>query len=998
MEIEASIPQADAMPPSPSSSFAEFPQVERCLQQSSADKLEEYVKVATSIIGKLRGPLNDAKDDSNASRFLKVTGDLKSRIKTAPTLIGVVGNTGSGKSSVINAILDEEMLVPTNCMRACTAVITEMSYNHSDNPAALYRAEVEFISTDDWKKELMQLYDDLVDSNGEVTRDSSNSETEAGVAWAKIKAVYPQGTKETLTKTNPAALVNAPDVRRVLGSTQIITEATSEAFYVKMQKFIDSQEKDRRQKKKGEKKPMEFWPLIKVVRVFTKADALSTGAVIVDLPGVHDSNAARAAVADKYLEKCTGLWIVAPVTRAVDDKTAQNMLGQSFKLQLKYDDKYSHVTFICSKTDDILIAEAVKSLGLEDQIAECQSNIDRTKSELVVKKPALEETVKRTQELQVKNGQIQEKIDHWQELADRFNESDIACSPSTIPQKRKNPTRQATNRRKIEVSLAALEAGSSSSESDEGEEAFVEDDIEDGEPEQEALSKERIQSELERLRGEKAQLQVAIQESFDKFEAESRPYRRQMKELADFEACLKSMCIQGRNKYSTNAIRHDFARGIKEMDQEIAMRENDELFDPEHDIRDYEQVAASLSVFCVSSRAYQKKKGRFKKDEAIRGFRTLEETGIPQLQAHAKQLTVDGRVNNAKRFLDEFGNMLNSLNLWVKDHGAEVQLSEGEKRDEVDKLQSELSVLCNTLNRAADLIVKECHDILTKNIYNKFDESIAAAAQAAVATVEKWFESKSSGGIPWNTFVATCRRDGSFQGTAGHRNFNEELISPLKQALVHSWERVFARRIPQALDKFPAISKEFLEKFHENVKGRIQEKTSFTSVNMLMLSLRGHISDITRVVKSFREQMTALHREASREFTPAIIKAMTEAYRSCVAETGQGSFGRMKIAMVEYVTTNRYSMFREATECVRSKLDSICSELEHELLAKINRVITAMDSEYKHVIIGKDLAQVSKAARDEISETLSQVEALFEIHNIREEPVIAVKIEDSLSP
>ncbi|KAK9781876.1 putative Dynamin N-terminal domain-containing protein [Seiridium cardinale] len=970
MEIEAPIPQSDAMTPSASSSFAEFPQFERCVQESSADKLEEYVKMATSIIGKLRGPLNDAKDDLNASRFLKVTGDLKTRIKTVPTLIGVVGNTGSGKSSVINAILDEEMLVPTNCMRACTAVITEMSYNHSDNPAALYRAEVEFISTDDWKRELMQLYDDLVDSNGEVVRDSSNSETEAGVAWAKIKAVYPQETKDTLTKTNAAALVNAPDVRMVLGSTRIITEATSQAFYVKMQKFIDSQEKDRKQKKKGEKKPMEFWPLIKVVRVFTKADALSTGAVIVDLPGVHDSNAARAAVADKYLEKCTGLWIVAPITRAVDDKTAQNMLGQSFKLQLKYDDKYSHVTFICSKTDDILIAEAVKSLGLEDKIAECQSNIDRTKSELVVKKLAIAETVERTQELQAKAGEIQEKIDHWQELADRFDENDPACSPSAIPQKRKNPTRQATNRKKIEVSLAALEAGYPSSESDEDEEVLVQDNIEEGDPEQEALSKERIQSELERLRSEKAQLQVAIQEFSDKFKAESKPYRRQIKELANFEACLKSMCIQGRNKYSTNAIQHDFARGIKEMDQEIAMRENDELFDPEHDIRDYEQVATSLPVFCVSSRAYQKNKGRLEKDEAIRGFRTLEETGIPQLQAYAKQLTEDGRASNAKKFLEEFGNVLNSLNLWVKDHGAE------------------------TLNRAADLIVKECYDILTKHLYDKFDESIVEAAQAAVATVEKWFESKSSGGIPWNTYVATCRRDGSFHGKAGHRNFNEELISPLKQALVHSWERVFARRIPQALDKFPAASKEFLEKFHENVKGRIQEKTSFTSVNMLMLSLRGHISDIARVVQSFRQQMTALHREASREFTPTIAKAMAEAYRSSLAETGHGSFRRMKVAMVEYVTTNRYSMFREATKCVRSKLDSICSELEYELLAKINGVITAMDSEYKHVIIGKDLAQVLKVARDEISETLSQVEALFEVHNIREEPVIVVKIED----
>jgi hypothetical protein len=76
---------------------------------------------------------------------------------------------------------------------------------------------------------------------------------------------------------------------------------------------------------------MEYWPLIKVVRIYTKAAALSTGACLVDLPGVQDSNAARAAVAENYMKSCTGLWIVAPITRAVDDKTAKNLLGNSFR-------------------------------------------------------------------------------------------------------------------------------------------------------------------------------------------------------------------------------------------------------------------------------------------------------------------------------------------------------------------------------------------------------------------------------------------------------------------------------------------------------------------------------------------------------------------------------------------------------------------------------------------------------------------------------------------
>jgi hypothetical protein len=34
------------------------------------------------------------------------------------------------------------------------------------------------------------------------------------------------------------------------------------------------------------------------------------GAVIVDLPGVHDSNAARAAVAAGYMKQCTGMYCI----------------------------------------------------------------------------------------------------------------------------------------------------------------------------------------------------------------------------------------------------------------------------------------------------------------------------------------------------------------------------------------------------------------------------------------------------------------------------------------------------------------------------------------------------------------------------------------------------------------------------------------------------------------------------------------------------------------
>ena len=78
----------------------------------------------------------------------------------------------------------------------------------------------------------------------------------------------------------------------------------------------------------------------------------------------------------------TGLWIVAPINRAVDDKAAKSLLGESFKRQLKYDGTYSRVTFICSKTDDISVTEASESLDLTEEMEEDWTRMDQINKEI----------------------------------------------------------------------------------------------------------------------------------------------------------------------------------------------------------------------------------------------------------------------------------------------------------------------------------------------------------------------------------------------------------------------------------------------------------------------------------------------------------------------------------------------------------------------------------------------------------------------------------------
>jgi hypothetical protein len=48
--------------------------------------------------------------------------------------------------------------------------------------------------------------------------------------------------------------------------------------------------------------------------------------------GVADANAARNNIAKEYMKKCNCIWILAPITRAVDDKTARGLI-----LPIKFD-------------------------------------------------------------------------------------------------------------------------------------------------------------------------------------------------------------------------------------------------------------------------------------------------------------------------------------------------------------------------------------------------------------------------------------------------------------------------------------------------------------------------------------------------------------------------------------------------------------------------------------------------------------------------------------
>ena len=74
--------------------------------------------------------------------FRQDLSEVEKRLVFPKTVIAVVGDTGSGKSSLMNAILDHRSVLPTSGIRACTAVVVEVVQNTTSNE---FEADIEFL-------------------------------------------------------------------------------------------------------------------------------------------------------------------------------------------------------------------------------------------------------------------------------------------------------------------------------------------------------------------------------------------------------------------------------------------------------------------------------------------------------------------------------------------------------------------------------------------------------------------------------------------------------------------------------------------------------------------------------------------------------------------------------------------------------------------------------------------------------------------------------------
>ena len=309
------------------------------------------------------------------------TAELRTLAATAKALprmsCVVCGTTGAGKSTLLNALLGESEVLPTNGMRACTAVLIELRYLDdaaSPGDGSTYVGEAEFLTRAEWDKEEEALFEELTTQDGRAILNVSDPNAHNHGAFCKLYSVYGEAyTHESTyeivdptTNKKRRVAMTVPELRaklrrhtrvtRFLGTTQKVRATHPRGFRRSLERFMDSS---------NLLSDGACWPIVKKVRAYGRWPVLKSGAVLVDAPGTHDSDSARGAVVKLALKEADSVWIVSNINRAVNDRSAKDLLGESFKRTLLMDGAYGRLIFVATQSDVLQRSEVVRALKLD---------------------------------------------------------------------------------------------------------------------------------------------------------------------------------------------------------------------------------------------------------------------------------------------------------------------------------------------------------------------------------------------------------------------------------------------------------------------------------------------------------------------------------------------------------------------------------------------------------------------------------------------------------
>jgi hypothetical protein len=878
--------------------------------------------------------------------------------KAAPkTSIGVLGNTGVGKSSLLNAILDEAAVLPTSGSRGCTAAVVELSFNADLKKAApllqaqdddetaitttpVYKGKVEFIRHQEWMTELAILVDECSTEDKKIYArpPDAQRQPEAFNAWAKINQVYGRGTLENHHGKASAGILQRlatnPRVTNLLtpppGSTDLYHSILVEQGQVDLGSanaqalvggFHKMNTRMRRSQKrwaaafrnqingyvyrKGNGHEPQTWPLIRKVVLEGPWPVLSTGACLVDLPGVRDANAARAKVSEQYLQHCHQIWVVAPIKRAVDDGTAKELLGEQFKRRLLMDGQYGNVSFICTQTDDCETTE-----------------IMRDHQDVAMRKPGRwEQMTILLDDITTLEKDINDFTQQQEDLKTDIQDADDMVKESQEALKEASAEGPHDDEVQVEIDMDHLEA--------------LSDEIDANQQAARAL--------------------VFQLDDFKK--SNSANIKRMQRKCPKLQRTLKAICAEVRNEYSTKCLQEDFQAGLKDLTHRDDEEQGGDAAPPQ--MQAVLPNNFQMEVYCISSNDYLKIQGiKPASDGQANTFSRIQDTQIPQLRTFVHETTARFGETFSKDFVHHASDMLDRVKLLATD-AANVPSGRSSIRC-MKSFQEQVQALAEKIQPIVDDFTKNADQRVKRTLEPSLKAGAAKGSASAMNTVVSWgstsrrsrgmLRSPDQNGLYWATYNATVRRDGAYvSGSAGEIDLNQELCDPMEKEFSTDWQRTMDSNIRQLLAECETKVNAICASVNEAIVSKLAEEgvDKARLSNMSNAASRSCVNAVKASFDAMRTLASETQRNLNRSLLPLVQERMKEGYTAANnVVRGTGVFKRIKTAIEGNARDSVTSMFDQSTLALIKGIDGLIKDLVRLIVSTGESVNKHLESVY----------------------------------------------------
>ncbi|CAG8981462.1 hypothetical protein HYALB_00003032 [Hymenoscyphus albidus] len=852
---------------------------------------EKAVKDALTYIEDLESLLGVSNDMASASKWLARIKEIRERCKKNKILIGLLGVSGSGKSSLINALLGEEDLMPGDDERACTAVVSEVSYQTNEDIEVAYEARIQRISQDDWKAELTSLFQDLRTNanirDGEDGEEDLERNQRIQMAFGKVQSVYPfiESSKKLEKDWDVAKLMNHSSVKYILGKSLVLTSAKREKFSKMIKPYISSV------LSKGDDGAMYAqWPLVKLVKVYVRSPLLQDGIVLVDLPGSMDTNAARGAIAAEYQKNLTINCIVAPIQRAATDKPAQELLGSVTQRTLQLDNKLptESVCFIVTKIDSSL-------------------KVDR----YIREHPKVQEMLTDEFEKELRISEDIESIKVWcEERKKRQAEDNLLMSQLKKESKQlakicKKPKKAGRSKKR--------KAGDDGSESN--------------------LPPETEEQRANRLKFIEIQKSIAatkkrIGDAGTKLYKAHERMQLAQAALERSQSRQRFAYIKNRNEVVITALRADFEIATMALPQE---------------------KKKPLPVFCVSSLAFFESVNN--SHQPFFGFPKMSHTNIPNLRTWVIETTLPSRDHSAMAFLEDVEGLQVAMKLWFS--GATPKyLMTSEKRSAVETLFNlNFDQLEKRLAKLEERLIESCQRIVKNGLISKLSKFQAEATEESQKVVRNWPQKP----MHWGIHRAINRAKGVHVTRKDIKyDWVEELVACYLVPLQQEYTNTLHDNVPKERTIFDDAVSKVVNEFLGNLTNSLtticpQLSQQVEQWRDTAMRVPGQIHEVSREI--FHGPIAEAGMEGHGKVQPKVAETWEPIFVICGNESGRGHYKRNQNMHNEHIKANAHKMYQKASRAVSYVFIQLWKALPEHFSKGVDPILAAIREEFLDMVV-----------------------------------------------